>query len=201
MKSFSLHRSLFLYLACLYVLFLGVFLLPSIREHIAVSGQVKQAPKKQIAIQQPKLAIQEVKASTQEISGTPIRIVIPKVGIDLPIIQGGFVNGNWILTDDKVQFATMTSLPNNVAGDTLLYAHDTIPLFYPTINLQKGDMLYVYTSNNHVFTYMYQGDDFVLPTDTSILTYEGPSRVTLLTCNGVFDEYRRLMYFSFVKVQ
>lgn len=136
------------------------------------------------------------------ILGVPISLAIPRLNINLTIINGVYNSSNqtWTLTPDKAQYWQLSSPPNNRSGNTIIYGHDTQNVFYFTKDLQIGDILIIKTSNNHKFIYSYQSSRLVLPTDTSIYNYNGEPQVTLLTCNGIDDKYRRLMYFDLSQV-
>jgi LPXTG-site transpeptidase (sortase) family protein len=136
------------------------------------------------------------------IFGIPISLTIPRLNIHLTIISGVYNSSNqtWTLTPDKAQYWQLSSPVNNRSGNTISYGHDTQTVFYYTKDLKIGDMLIINTSNNHKFIYVYQSSRLVLPTDTSIYNYNGKPQITLLTCNGIDDKYRRLMYFNFSQV-
>lgn len=137
------------------------------------------------------------------ISGQPVRIEIERAGINLPIQPGVYdaATHDWTLSDDKVQFATITASPNNIGGNTFLYGHNTWSVLRRTSALQIGDLARVTTDNGHVFTYRFTGDDSVTPTSTDALRIASDApRMTLMTCQGVWSESRRLMYFDLVGV-
>ena len=139
----------------------------------------------------------------EAMTGNPVRLEIPAVGIDLPIVDGEYDEATdaWTLSTDSVHFATMTSPINNLAGHTLIYGHNNRNLLAPTRDISTGDLLLIYTDNDLVFTYVFDGDEIVDPTDTSILDIDPSSpKITLLTCEGIFYEHRRLMSFEFVEV-
>lgn len=136
------------------------------------------------------------------IAGKPVRIIVPARNIALPVIDGYYnqKTGDWTLTNDKAQFATVTSLANNKAGSTLIYGHDTSRVFKRLEQLQPGDEAQVVTDDGHVFVYRYRSGVDVKPTDTSILHYSGPAVLTLQTCSGSWSQNRKLMTFDFVEV-
>ena len=126
----------------------------------------------------------------KQIAGPPSRIIVPRLNIDLPVIRGTYdrTNDSWTLTDTKAQFAGMTSLPNNIDGNTFIYGHNTDPVFAKLAGLKKGDIAHVKTYNGLTFTYVFGGKQFVPPNDTSILKDTPDTRpiLTLMTCEGVF---------------
>ncbi|HSE61801.1 MAG TPA: sortase [Candidatus Saccharimonadales bacterium] len=137
------------------------------------------------------------------IAGKPVRVIVPARNIALPVIDGYYneKTGDWTLTNDKAQFATITSLANNKAGSTLIYGHDTDRVFKRLEQLQPGDEAQVVTSDGHVFVYQFRSSVDVKPSDISVLSYSGPAVLTLQTCSGAWSQNRKLMTFDFVEVQ
>lgn len=134
------------------------------------------------------------------ISGQPERILVERLGIDLAVVNGKYdaVTDSWTLTEDKAQFATMTQLPNNQYGSTFIYGHNTDKVFAKLAGLKAGDLVKVTTTNGHTFSYVYNGQEIVQPDNTTVLS-EVPSRprLTLMTCEGIFSQTRRIMLFDF----
>lgn len=132
--------------------------------------------------------------------GHPVKIEVPSVGVSLPIVDGAYdaTKGTWTLTDDKVQFATITKEPNTRKGQTFIYGHATSWVFGPLLRLQPGAEAFVTTDNGFVFSYKLDTHEVVNPTDIGVLDYDGPSRLTLQTCTGpTLSEFRQLFYFNY----
>jgi len=201
MKKDTIVKTILLYLAVA-----AFFAIPLVYEHITSLNNEVLLPVTKVtaATQTPKAAATTTSTPSTEttIYGQPVRLSIPRLGINLHIINGTYdtATKGWTLTSTNAQFATITSLPNNVTGDTLIYGHETAAVFEKTNDLVKGDILLIYTSNNHIFDYTYTSSKITSPTDTSVFSYQGGPRVTLLTCNGWFSQNRRLMYFTFNSV-
>lgn len=140
----------------------------------------------------------------EAITGNPVRLEIPAVGIDLPVVDGEYdpTTDSWTLSTTAVHIATMTSPINNQAGHTLIYGHNNRNLLAPTRDIAKNDELIIYTDNDLVFRYIYTNDELVDPTNTSLLDQDpNKPQLTLLTCEGLFYEQRRLMNFELVEVE
>lgn len=144
--------------------------------------------------------IPSVKQST---SGEPVRLTVTRLGIDLVIKDGTYnkATGEWTLSDDAVYFATMTKQPNDASGNTFIYGHNTEAVLAPLRSLIPGDIVTLATSNGHVFSYSYTHDTVVLPSLTSVFR-DNPEkpRLTVMTCDGIWSQGRRLMYFDFKEV-
>lgn len=136
---------------------------------------------------------------SNRISGVPTRIQVPRLGIDLTVIDGEYdrAQDTWTLTDDKAQFARMTDLPNDESGNTFIYGHNTDAVFAKLSGLQVGDSALITTTNGHTFEYTFNGNQIVQPDNTSILASTPKPQLTLMTCEGILSQTRRVMFFDF----
>lgn len=137
------------------------------------------------------------------VGGKPVRITIPSVGIDVPVIDGvyNYRSKTWTLTESSAQYALITPEANNTTGNTFIYAHNRHQLFGPLLSLQSGATATVYTNNGHRFIYRLNGSRVTKPSDDSLFDYQGPSMLTLQTCSGLWFQNRSLYSFDFVEVQ
>ena len=138
-----------------------------------------------------------------KISGTPVRILIPSLAIDLPVVKGSYSTAtqSWSVAGSSANYATNTALINNYRGQSLIYGHNNRHVFGTTLNLAPDAKAYVYTDNNHVFQYAFAGSQSIDPSRTDIfsaMSASGPG-LKLMTCEGPNFEYRHYMSFSFVK--
>jgi LPXTG-site transpeptidase (sortase) family protein len=137
------------------------------------------------------------------VSGRPTEISVPSVNIDIPVING-YYNPNskdWTLSLDKAQFATPTTLPNNLTGNTFIYGHYRVGVFYTLPHIESGAEAIITTDNGYKFTYRFYQTYPTQPTDTSVLHYQGPPMLTLQTCSGSYYQNRQMYLFSFVKYE
>lgn len=137
------------------------------------------------------------------ISGHPVRVEVPSVGVDMPVVDGFYdaKTGDWTLYEDKAQFGAMTTEPNDKSGQTFIYGHATQRVFGKLLNMQVGQEAYVTTSNGYKFIYKLKETQVVTPTNTGILNYTGAPRLLLQTCVGTFSESRKFFIFDFVRVE
>jgi LPXTG-site transpeptidase (sortase) family protein len=138
----------------------------------------------------------------QAISGHPVRILIPSVGIDLPVVDGFYdpQTSSWTLYADKAQFASKTSQPNDNSGQTFIYGHATWQVFGKLLDMKIGNEAYVSTSNGYKFTYTLKETQVVSPDSTNMLDYDGKPRLLLQTCVGTFSENRKFFILDYTKV-
>lgn len=154
-----------------------------------------------------KLSSQALKSNDQAhddiplISGTPVRIEVPSVSIDLKVIPGYYYpkSQSWTLSLNDAQYGVMTAPANNRGGDTFIYAHYRKGVFLALPKIQTGATAVVTTDNGHSFTYTFRASQITTPQDTSLFTYKGKPILVLQTCTGVWFQNRQLFTFDLVK--
>lgn len=136
--------------------------------------------------------------------GKPIRVTIPDLALDVDIEDGSydFNTNEWSVSESKANYATNTAVVNNKKNKTLIYGHWTPEVFGPTKNLAVGDKAIVNTEGDHIFTYTYSHSINVAPTDTDVFaSFSGAPGLVLMTCDGIWAQERRLMYFDLETVR
>lgn len=120
----------------------------------------------------------------------PTRITIPAIQKSLPV-QASVVNGNkWELFPTSVAWLSTSAIPGE--GNVILYAHNWQSLWGDLYKLQVGDTIEV-QQNNITKLYQVTESRAVKPTDIeAILSDE--DQLTLYTCEGTFDQKRRVVY-------
>lgn len=137
------------------------------------------------------------------IVGTPTRIVIPSLAIDLPVGIGSYdsTSGTWNVDATKAYYADISMPINNSNGVTLIYGHAQTPVFARLPQITAGATADVYTDSGYIFHYHYQSMTQLIPTDTSVFRSDGPPTLTLQTCMGAWDAYRAMFSFSLDSVE
>lgn len=132
------------------------------------------------------------------IVGTPVRVTVPSVGIDINVRPGVYdaQYGTWNVDDSSAFHATMTVPANNANGTTLIYGHAIWGVFGTLPSTAAGAEAFVYTREGYTFQYAFQSSKQVVPTDVSDLTTTGEPRLLMQTCSGPFDAYRTLVAFE-----
>jgi hypothetical protein len=135
--------------------------------------------------------------------GQPGRIIIPASNIDIPVNPGYYdsLDSSWTLSGYDAQFATISAVANNVAGDTFIYGHNNDFVFgslrhnTPT----PGSEALIYTTNNHILVYDFKNAYSLSPDNTSVLNYTGPPILTIQTCTGSLNEWRTMYQYDYVR--
>lgn len=137
------------------------------------------------------------------VSGRPVRVVVPSVSIDLPVVDGAYdtASGTWSIGNYQAYYATPTPPVNDSSGTTLIYGHNNRTAFRTLSDVQLGAELVVYTGAGTIFRYSLTDAHEVQPSDTNILSYDGPPTVILQTCSGNWNEFRKLYIFKLESVE
>jgi len=136
-------------------------------------------------------------------SGTPTRIVIPGIGVDVSVGVGSYdpSDGTWTLDDTQAFYADASVPANDNNGVTLIYGHARRAVFGRLGEIAEGSDATVYTDSGYTFRYTYASKQDVSPSDTSIFKNDGAPTLVLQTCSGPWDAYRTLVSFQLTGTQ
>lgn len=181
-------------IALLYIFLAVIIASPFISREIVSKSNVEKVT----ALTQELAATKPTEAAFSEMA-TALKIV--RIGVDVPVIAGGYnlTSQTWDLSGDKAHLATMTDPINNTGGFSFIYGHNNKNVLGKTKQLLKNDVLVIFTTSGRKVYYAYDYDTEVKPDQTTILT-EGrkPNYVAIMTCTGIYDQNRRVMYFRYV---
>jgi len=124
------------------------------------------------------------------------RLVIKKIGVDIPIIEApnsdqklALNRGAWRMpetsTPDKGSNTVLT-------GHRFKYLPPSNLTFYLLDKLTAGDEMEVFW-NGKKYIYRVTGSKIVLPTEVSVLAATAKSILTLITCDPIFSQKNRLI--------
>jgi LPXTG-site transpeptidase (sortase) family protein len=130
----------------------------------------------------------------------PKRIVMEKAGIDLPVIPVNLINGTWAVNEGVANFAEGTSLVDESGGNVGIYGHARPQEFLNIKNLTGGDTIVVY-GQKYKALYQVESSDKITPSDVEAFYPSEDPTLTLITCEGVFNEYRYRVKASLIKIE
>ncbi len=145
----------------------------------------------------------EVAKSVKEVSGTPVQLDAPSVEVSLKVLPGSYniATKEWTLDTTHAFFATQSKPAGTAAGTTFIYGHNRASAFGPLSGLRVGDTVSLTIEDGTVLTYEYARDSHVSPESVSIIYEKSPyPQLVLMTCEGLFSEVRRVMYFTLKEV-
>lgn len=120
----------------------------------------------------------------------PSAIYIPSIGKNLPIKPATVRGNDWDLFDDAVAWLSTSAVPKQ--GNVILYAHDWTSLWADLYKLKAGDPILVLQGDDWIPYSVTESRAVGLHDVQSILTDK--DRLTLYTCEGDYDQKRRLVY-------
>ena len=120
----------------------------------------------------------------------PVRIVIPKIGVDAPIVSGV----DWEALKQGVGHYPGSANPGQ-RGNLVLSAHNDIfgEIFRYLENLEQGDTFTLYDAANTGYEYVVRTRRIVEPTEVSVLNDSPEPLVTLITCHPYLIDSQRLV--------
>jgi sortase A len=121
----------------------------------------------------------------------PIKILIPSVNIDLPVVESQIVNGYWTISDTKASHGEGSGYPGQ-KGNIVIFAHAKNDMFGPLKKIKTGANIYL-LSNNRWYKYQVQSSELVSPTELSSVQETTDETLTLFTCSGFLDAKRLIV--------
>lgn len=120
----------------------------------------------------------------------PTAINIPKIHKNLPIKPATIHGNDWDLFEDAVAWLSVSAVPGE--GNVILYAHDWASLWADLYLLKPGDTIEVKQNNLWKVYNVTESRAVDLHDTQSVLSNK--NRLTLYTCEGSFDQKRRVVY-------
>lgn len=121
----------------------------------------------------------------------PTAIRIAKLDKSLPVIAALVRDNEWDLFDDKVSWLSTSAVPGE-GENVILYAHNTPEMLGDLNKLEKGDIIEV--QQNDIWTkYVVRESRKVTPKDVEAILSDN-NQLTLYTCEGSFNQKRRVVY-------
>lgn len=156
-----------------------------------------------------------VPASRPPASGTPVRVVVPSIGLDARVVPTGWrtvwSNGQqqseWIVPDYAAGWH-QNSAPVGHAGNTVISGHHNIngEVFRWLVNLNEGDAISLYTADGSALAYRV-AQKMILPErdqppevrwqNAQWIAPTADTRLTLVTCWPYTDNSHRLIVVAY----
>jgi LPXTG-site transpeptidase (sortase) family protein len=135
--------------------------------------------------------------SVSKITFLPVRIVIPDLKLDLPVVPTQLIAGHWPTTPEGVSFLTSSAMPGN-SGNSIFYGHNWPRLLGNLYQIKTGQVIKVYMSNGSEVDFQVGQINNVAPDDIRIMVGTYFKQLTIYTCTG-FADSRRLVVLAHVQ--
>lgn len=122
-----------------------------------------------------------------------LRMIIPKIAVDAPVVDTPPVNGVWDVADWKVGHLSTTPNPG-APGNAAFSAHDDIKgeIFKRVGELKPGDSIILKTAHAS-YRYVVTSQTVVDPSDTRPLNPTAVPSITLISCTPYWVDTQRLI--------
>ncbi|MDQ3099011.1 MAG: sortase [bacterium] len=124
--------------------------------------------------------------------GKPKRFIVPSLSMGLPIVSVPLKNDTWPVEEGVANFAEESSAFNGDTGNSVLFGHNKPDAFRPLNKLKVGESVYVQTSQ-YQFSYEVKDISTTNPKNIDVMKPGDKYELTLITCNGFFDEKRLII--------
>lgn len=114
----------------------------------------------------------------------PLRILIPSIQVNSPVIKAAYKDGTWAEVDYAVGYFEGTGLPGE-RSNMVMGGHAGLRggVFLNLPALRAGDDIFVETKDWR-FHYRVRGSSIVWPNDMSVLDAQSGATLTLITCTN-----------------
>jgi len=121
-----------------------------------------------------------------------VRIQIPAIGVDAPIVQGD----GWEQLKKGVGQHVGSADPGQ-NGNAVFSAHDDVfgEIFRDLDQLKPGDQIVVFTTQQQ-YVYVITGSQIVPPTQVEVMNPTSDATVTLITCYPYMVDTKRIVVFA-----
>lgn len=119
----------------------------------------------------------------------PVRLVISRLGIDLPVEEAVIVNNLWPVSGRAALHLDASPIPGDV-GNSVIYGHNWASLLGPLKSARVGDQIEVTLGDAATRLFRVEYLAVVTPDQTHILDQTSDRRLTIYTCVGFLDGKR-----------
>ena len=122
-------------------------------------------------------------------TGRLVRIGIPSIGVDAPVIQGD----DWEALKTGVGLNASSGIPGK-SGNVILSGHNDIfgQVFRELDKLEPGDEIMLLTEKN-AYTYIVTGTQIVQPSQIEVMRQTEESTLTLISCYPYLVDTQRIV--------
>jgi sortase A len=121
-----------------------------------------------------------------------VKIVIPKVKLDLPVTEATVTDGTWEISPDGASHWDSSANPG-ADGNIVIYGHNKTNLFGPIRWLNLGDQIIITAADGSKHLYSITKTVTVSPKQIEYILPKDEETITLYTCTGLFDSQRYLV--------
>lgn len=135
-----------------------------------------------------------VPGSLEELTlGTPTSLTLPRLGIQLNIQDGYYNKDRQEWTIDKINAFVMVG-----SKTPLIYGHNKDYIFGKLSGAATDELLVIKNKEGKDLLFKYTSDSILDPSESGVIDTYSDNTVYLMTCVGSFNEFRRLLTFTYI---
>lgn len=137
------------------------------------------------------LSFSQAPTATGEIEegDLPEKIIIAKIGIDLPVFPAEVADNQWQTSAEGASYLLGSGIPGQ-KGNVVIYGHNKSHLLGPIKWLNEGEEIKVINRKGEEFVYQVVETKTVTPKNVEVLDFTEEATLTLYTCTGFLDRER-----------
>lgn len=143
-------------------------------------------------------------ATKTVVNPVPARLILSRLGLDVTVQQGSYdaKNHSWKLDSQHAFLVTPGQEPLLTTSWPLIYGHLRSEVFAPLSKVERGDILEVVGNDGRTYEYAFAGSVAVTPEQGALINSPPQGHgLQLLTCEGLFFDKRRILYFTLINAE
>lgn len=126
-----------------------------------------------------RVSFNDMQVSAKEVEKIPVRLVISKQNINLPVIENKIINKKWEVSSNGV----------NRIGN-VYYGHNWSNLLGNLTKVKPNDIIEIQNSDNSIIKYKVEITQEVEPSQKDVLNLATKDKILIYTCSGFLDSRR-----------
>lgn len=119
----------------------------------------------------------------------PSNIIIPSIGVNLPIISSQLRENSWVTTTLGVSYLTSTPIPGKT-GNSVFYGHNWKSLLGNLSKVKPGEKVFINFNNGQKKEFTVENTAVVDQDRMDVVKNTEDTRITIYTCTGFLDSKR-----------
>lgn len=128
----------------------------------------------------------------------PIQIIIPSIKLNKYLAEGHLQNDTWTVYKNRLSFIKNNEKTHDTTSNMIVYGHAIASQLKDLKVVNIDDEIRI-KYQDKIMIYKIVSIQNILPDETDKITSLGETQLSIFTCDGPKDEYRRLVKAKLVK--
>ncbi|HKY74211.1 MAG TPA: sortase [Patescibacteria group bacterium] len=133
--------------------------------------------------------VPQVTARLELRGSIPVKIEIPSISLDQPLVLGSIIDGVWTISPTSPTYLANSARPAE-GGNIVVYGHNKNSIFGGLRRVRLQDVIVLTTESEKTHQYIVREIVIVKPTDIAVVLPTDNEVLTVYTCTGFFDSMR-----------